>query len=69
MTGNAEFEASVRRLQSAVLEAIAAHFKGEPYDQEAMLKETSIDFRQLALEAHFYGADVFPNLPDLPTEL
>jgi hypothetical protein len=57
-----QFNQRVGDLELEILRAIGAWFAshGERFDPVEFTSQTSIDFDQLAREAHIYGADVMP---------
>ena len=61
-----EFGECVGQLRGAIVQAMELFFskRGMAFEAGEFLKETSIDLDQLAVEAHFYGVGVFPDVED-----
>ncbi|WLR90929.1 hypothetical protein [Shinella zoogloeoides] len=61
------FTASVGTLASTIMTAVEAHFAAEglPFSRKGFLEQTSTDMQQLCLEAHYFGAEVFPEVKNV----
>lgn len=61
------FQGQVRALQDKILEAVEVFFASQdsPFIAQDFMDQTSIDLEQLAREAHFFGAGIFPDVEKL----
>lgn len=63
----ADFQDQVRTLQDVVVNTIETFFasRGLPFNRLEFTNQVSVDLDQLAREAHFFGADLFPDMESL----
>jgi hypothetical protein len=56
------FEASVTDLSTHIKQAVAGFFeeRGLAFDLELLTEQASTDISYMAREAHFFGADLYP---------
>lgn len=60
------FHTAVADLDEEVLQVVQTHFekRGLRFNSDAYLAQRSIDSEELAKEAYFYGAELFPEVDD-----